>query len=301
MKSNAFMILRGLVAVLFVVISSHHSEANPEKDNLQVLLEQFVSATNSDIGISVIEPGTNSIISVHGDVPYPMLSTFKFPIALAILHKVENGQLTFQQTILVTQAELVENTFSPFKEKFPEGNIEISLEEALMWMIVYSDNNITDILIRLAGGLDYVEEFIGDANFIFKNNEVAMHVDWDSQFANKATPNAYTKLLKAFAEQQILNKENTELLYQAMVTSKTGTRRLKGKLPSTVIAQRAGTSFTNEKGITGAINNVGIIELPDKRKVYIAVFIRNTSEGFDKGEEMIADIGKLVYDYYSKQ
>jgi beta-lactamase class A len=294
------MYLQRIIASLFLALLFHTSEANPEKDELQVLLEQIVSTTNSEIGISVIEPGTNNIIAINGDVLYPMLSTFKFPIALAVLHKVENGQLSLQQEILVTQAELLENTWSPFKEKFPEGNTAISLEEALMWMIVYSDNNMTDILIKLAGGEEYIEGFIANKHIRIQNNEVAIHKDWDSQFVNKATPNAYAKLLKAFAERQILNNDNTELLYQAMVKSKTGTKRLKGKLPDIIIAQRAGTSFTNEKGITGAINNVGIIELPDHRKIYISVFIRNTSDGFDKGEEMIADIGKVVYDYYSK-
>ncbi|MEZ4888607.1 MAG: serine hydrolase [Chitinophagales bacterium] len=125
-----------------------------------------------------------------------------------------------------------------------------------------------------------------------------MHQDWESQFTNKATPNAYANLLKAFSEGGILNKENTEWLYQAMVKSKTGVKRLKGKLPNVEIAQRAGTSFTSEEGITGSINNVGIIKLPNNRKIYISVFIRNI-EGFEKGEELIADIAKTVYDYYS--
>lgn len=157
-----------------------------------------------------------------------------------------------------------------------------------MWMIVYSDNNITDVLIRLAGGEAYIEKYIGDKDIMIKNNEEDMHKDWDAQFENRATPNAYSHLLKAFSEGQILNKEHTEWLYQAMVKSTTGTKRLKGKLPEVVIAQRAGTSFTSEEGITGAINNVGIIELPDNRKIYISVFIQNTDQGFEEGEEMIA-------------
>lgn len=287
----------GFLAAVLVLSSCNSIQTENElKTNLEVL----ISTTEADIGISIIEPKTNNIIAINGDKFYPMLSTFKFPIALAVLNKIEKGELSFQQEIFIANEELLENTWSPFKNKFPDGNIAISIEEALTWMIVYSDNNITDILIKLVGGEEYIENFIGNKSIIIKNNEVAMHQNWDSQFVNKATPNAYSKLLKEFSEGKIINKSNTEWLYQAMVKSNTGTNRLKGKLPNTIIAQRAGTSFTNEEGITGAINNVGIFELPKNQKIYISVFIHNTSEKFEKGEEIIADIAKTAFDYYLK-
>ncbi|WP_411332630.1 class A beta-lactamase [Riemerella anatipestifer] len=238
---------------------------------------------------------------MNGNKSYPLLSTFKFPIALTILHKVENGELLMQQQIFIKKEELLENTWSPFKEKYPNGNISISLEEALHWMIVYSDNNMTDILLRLIGGTNAVEKFIDDENFVIKNNEDEMHKDWNSQFINKSTPNSFTKLLKNFSEGKMLNSENTKWLYESMVNSKTGVKRLKGKLPNVKIAQRAGTSFTNDDGITGAINNVGIMQLPNNQKIYITVFIHNTSEEFNKGEEIIADIAKTTYEFYTKE
>lgn len=206
-----------------------------------------------------------------------------------------------QQQIFIKKEELLENTWSPFKEKHPDGNISISLEEAINWMIVYSDNNLTDILLRLLGGTETVQKFIDDENFVIKNNEDEMHRDWNSQFINKSTPNSFAQLLKKFSEGKILNSENTKWLYQSMVKSETGVKRLKGKLPNVKIAQRAGTSFTNDEGITGAINNVGIMELPNNQKIYIAVFVHNTSEEFSKGEEIIADIAKTTYEFYTKK
>lgn len=268
---------------------------------LQSKIGTIISAKKGTIGISIIGPKTSDKVSINGEKMFPMLSTFKFPIALTVLHKVEVGELSMQQQVFIKKEELLQNTWSPFREKYPEGNISISLEEAINWMVNYSDNNMTDILLRLIGGTDQVEKFLNSKNFIIKNNEDDMHKDWESQFINKATPTAYTELLKNFSEEKILNKENTAWLYQAMVSSRTGVKRLKGKLPNVVIAQRAGTSFTNDEGITGAINNVGIIELPNKHKIFIAVFIHNTSEEFEKGEEIIADIAKATYNYYTEK
>ncbi|MDR7673112.1 RASA family extended-spectrum class A beta-lactamase [Riemerella anatipestifer] len=286
-----------IISFTFLIINSC---ATVHDNNLKNQIEKIISSKKGDFGISIIDEN-NNIIEINGNKSYPLLSTFKFPIALTTLHKVENGELSMQQQIFIKKEELLENTWSPFKEKYPNGNISISLEEALNWMIVYSDNNMTDILLRLIGGTNAVEKFIDDENFVIKNNEDEMHKDWNSQFINKSTPNSFTKLLKNFSEGKILNSENTKWLYESMVNSKTGVKRLKGKLPNVKIAQRAGTSFTNDDGITGAINNVGIIQLPNNQKIYITVFIHNTSEEFKKGEEIIADIAKTAYEFYTKE
>ncbi|MDY3352384.1 RASA family extended-spectrum class A beta-lactamase [Riemerella anatipestifer] len=286
-----------IISFTFLIINSC---ATVHDNNLKNQIEEIISSKNGDFGISIIDEN-NNIIEINGNKSYPLLSTFKFPIALTTLHKVENGELSMQQQIFIKKEELLENTWSPFKEKYPNGNISISLEEALNWMIVYSDNNMTDIILRLIGGTNAVEKFIDDKNFVIKNNEDEMHKDWNSQFINKSTPNSFTKLLKNFSEGRILNSENTKWLYGSMVNSKTGVKRLKGKLPNVKIAQRAGTSFTNDDGITGAINNVGIMQLPNNQKIYITVFIQNTSEEFKKGEEIIADIAKTAYEFYTKE
>lgn len=286
------------ILVIFLIINSCATKNN--ENELKNKIEKIISTENGDFGVSIIDEN-NNIVEINGKKHYPLLSTFKFPIALTILHKVEKRELSMQQQIFIKKEELLENTWSPFKEKHPDGNISISLEEAINWMIVYSDNNLTDILLRLLGGTETVQKFIDDENFVIKNNEDEMHRDWNSQFINKSTPNSFAQLLKKFSEGKILNSENTKWLYQSMVKSETGVKRLKGKLPNVKIAQRAGTSFTNEEGITGAINNVGIMELPNNQKIYIAVFIHNTSEEFSKGEEIIADIAKTTYEFYTKK
>lgn len=286
------------ILVIFLIINSCATKNN--ENELKNKIEKIISTENGDFGVSIIDEN-NNIVEINGKKHYPLLSTFKFPIALTILHKVEKRELSMQQQIFIKKEELLENTWSPFKEKHPDGNISISLEEAINWMIVYSDNNLTDILLRLLGGTETVQKFIDDENFVIKNNEDEMHRDWNSQFINKSTPNSFAQLLKKFSEGKILNSENTKWLYQSMVKSETGVKRLKGKLPNVKIAQRAGTSFTNDEGITGAINNVGIMELPNNQKIYIAVFVHNTSEEFSKGEEIIADIAKTTYEFYTKK
>ncbi|VDH15455.1 Extended-spectrum beta-lactamase PER-1 precursor [Algoriella xinjiangensis] len=85
-----------------------------------------------------------------------------------------------------------------------------------------------------------------------------------------------------------------------MLNNASGGNRLKGKLPkNTKIAHRTGTSFTNNSGMTGAINDMGIIELPNKKKLIICVLVNDTYESFKNSEEIIADIAKVTYEHYT--
>ncbi len=270
-------------------------------------INRITAGKKADIGISIIGPDKNDQLGIHADQLYPMLSTFKFPIALTVLHQIEQGRLTLKQELLIRPEDLLDNTWSPFREKYPAGNVRISLEEALTWMMCYSDNNITDLLLRLIGGTAPVQQFVGSAqligskDFMIRNDENDMHQNWDAQFVNKISPGKATQLLEQFYQGKILNPVHTQWLYEAMLNNKTGLKRLKGKLPPEVkVAHRSGTSFTNKAGMTGAINSYGIIELPGNRKIVIAVFVHDTYESFEDAETIIADIAKATYDFYTR-
>jgi beta-lactamase class A len=293
------LFIRILSMTAILVLSSWSASAQAEHD-LKSKLESLIAGVHADVGISIIETGSGNKLHINGEKRYPMMSTVKFPMALAVLSRVEIGEFQLDQQVYISAEALRENTYSPFKKIHPEGDLFISLEEALKWMVVDSDNNITDVLFNLLGGPKAVEQFIAHEGFVIRNNEDDMHKSWEAQFVNTAKPNAYAELLKSFSEGKWLNEEHTQWLYQAMVTSNTGTKRLKGKLPNVIIAQRAGTSFT-EEGLTGVVNNVGIIELPDQQKIFIAVFIHNTTDGFDNAETLIADIAKATYEFYTEK
>ncbi len=294
-KESIFTIL-----LLFLSISLFSQQKTVP--DLTQQLTTLIAGKKADVGVSIIAPYKREIIQINGNNFYPMLSTVKFPIALTILHKVEKGELSLQQKLFIKKEELLEDTWSPFKKEYPEGNIEISLEDAIKWMVSYSDNNLTDILLRLIGGPEPVQKFINSKNFIIKNNEEDMHKDWQSQFINTITPNEATRLLEKFYNGKLLNKKHTQWLYMAMINNASGTKRIKGNLPKTVkVAHRRGTSFTNKEGMTGAVNDFGIIELSDKERIYIAVFVHDTYETFENAEAIIADIAKATYDYYHKK
>lgn len=174
------------------------------------------------------------------------------------------------------------------------------MQEAIQWMVSHSDNNICDILIRLIGGVKTVENFINNQNFVIKNDEEGMHKNWEAQYVNTSTPNYASQLLKKFYEKKLLTKKSTKFLFETMLAISVGQNRLKAKLPTnTKVAHRTGSSFTNDAGLTGAINDIGIVKLPNGKVYFISVFVNNTTEKFEDGEAIIADISKATWAYFT--
>ncbi|VDH15454.1 Extended-spectrum beta-lactamase PER-1 precursor [Algoriella xinjiangensis] len=198
------------ILILSLLIFTTVVFGQTKKDNLTEKIEKILKDKKANVGVSIVEKNNKKIVDIKGNDFFPMLSTVKFPIALTILDKVQKNELSLSQKIFIKKEELLENpdNWSPFKEKYPNGNVEITLEEALSWMVSYSDNNLTDILLRLIGGPETVQNFIDSKNFIIKNDEEDMHKDWESQFINKITPNEATKLLSKF-----LQWENFEYIH----------------------------------------------------------------------------------------
>ena len=269
---------------------------------LRQKIEQIVSTKNADVGISILNLENGDTLSINGNKHYPMISIFKFHIALTVLSKVDKGEFSLNQKFFIKKGELLEDTWSPFREKYPDGEIAITLKEALLWTIVVSDNNLCDILIRFVGGVKTIDNFINSPNFIIQNDEEGMHQNWDAQFLNTTTPNFSNQLLKQFFENKLLTKKSTKFLYKTMVATSVGQNRIKGYLPlKTEVAHRTGSSFTNKTGLTGAINDIGIVKLPNGNRFIISLFVHNTTEKFKDGEEIIADITKTTWDYYTKR
>lgn len=291
-----------IFSFLLLLVSINILSQNKQNLVLQKQIEKIIENKKADVGVSIIGTKQSDLTQINGDKFYPMLSTVKFQIALAILNKVQKEELSMTQKLFIKKEELLEDTYSPFRKEYPNGNISITLEEAIKWMVSYSDNNLTDILLRLIGGPETVRNFINSKSFIIKNDEEGMHKDWDSQFINQITPNEAVHLLTKLTNGKFLNKVYTEWLYKAMLNNQSGSNRLKASLPkNTKIAHRTGTSFTNDEGMTGAINDIGVIELPNNKKIFIAVFVHNTYETFEDSEKIIAEISKVAFDYYNKK
>jgi beta-lactamase class A len=76
----------------------------------------------------------------------------------------------------------------------------------------------------------------------------------------------------------------------------TTVKRLNGDMPpGTLVAHKSGTSDV-DNGIAHATNDIGLITLPDGRRLAIAVFVTDSTADEATREKVIARIGRAAYD-----
>jgi beta-lactamase class A len=98
---------------------------------------------------------------------------------------------------------------------------------------------------------------------------------------------------------KILSQKSRAFIQKLLLETSTGPNRLKGLLPkSTVVVHKTGTSGTNKQtGEMAAVNDIGIITLPNGNQFAIAVFVSKSKEKIETNEKIIAEIAKVSYDY----
>ena len=273
--------------------------------DLKKEINQKITGKNATVAVSVLDFENNRSLDINGTEHLPMLSVFKFHIALAVLYEVDQGKLKLDQKILIKKSELLENTWSPIRKKYPQGNVEMPLSELIKYTVAQSDNNGCDILLRLIGGPETVQKFIkgkGIKDFQIKVNEEEMHKSYDAMYANYSSTNAANLVLKKFNDGKILSKNSTEFLMKTLIETTTGTNKIVAKLPkNTIVAHKTGSSGKNDKGLTIAENDIGIITLPNGKKYAISVFVSDSMESEETNTKTIADISKIVFDYFSQK
>lgn len=289
------------IVVIFLFLSSLNfaRTKSPKAD-----IEEIIRSSKGTVGVALKDLNNGKTLVFNKNGKFPMQSVYKFPIALAVLDKVDKGELALDQKLLITKKDLLPNTWSPMREKYPDANVELTLAEVLTYTVSQSDNNGADILFRLVGGTAYVQKYIrslGVKDIQIAATEEEMHKAWDVQYTNWSKPKAMLRLLEIMYEGKKLLKSSNDFLWKVMTETSTGPNRIKGNLPAeAVVAHKTGTSYTNDNNLTAAVNDVGIITLPNGKKFAIVVFVSDSTDSIETSEKIIARITKAAWDFYSK-
>ena len=290
------------LTILFLLISifSFAQKAELKKEISKITEGKKATVAVSVLGIDFPFQYNNN----NAEKKLPMQSVFKYHIALAVLDLVDQGKLSLDQKVFIKKSELLPNTWSPIREKNPEGNFEMPISELIEYSVAMSDNVGCDVLLRLIGGPKVVNDYIvskGVKNTQIVYNEELMQSAWKNQYENYTTMKSATRLLKDFYKGKILSKKSTEFLLAVMYRTSTGLNKIVEQLPKYAkVAHKTGSSGKNDAGLTGAENDIAMITLPNGKTYAIAIFVSDSTESYDVNCKMISDISKVVFEILEK-
>ena len=263
------LLLTGLAAS--VLIPAPAAASSPELMGLERKLSMLLAERSGEYGIAALDLRDGSIVSVNGDVPFPMASTVKVAIAAAYLAQVDQGHRTLGDMVYGRPAAKV-----------------------LELMIIRSDNYATDQILATLGGPLAVQQWLSSHQMagIRVDRNIAQLLRERGHLADikdVATPVAMVALLSRLDSGTVLTAQSRSFLFGLMSRCATGTRRIRALLP-------AGTPVEDKTGtLDGVTNDVGFITMPDGRRVALAVFARG---GRDR-QPVIAEVARAIYDRFA--
>ncbi|MDE6578466.1 MAG: class A beta-lactamase [Muribaculaceae bacterium] len=273
---------------------------------METLLKTYIDDKDARIGIGLIINGKDTI-EVNGKEEFPMMSVFKFPLALVVAHIIDSKGMELGASIKISEEDLKENTWSPMVLKYGRKPMVLSVRELLEWSLKESDNNAADILLDYIGGIEGMNFNMRQMNLPKEikigATEDDMHRNPSLCYLNMSTPIAIAELLNYFNLKLRDSSDSFREVALMMENCKTGTDRLAAPFISSgaVLGHKTGTGDKQESGRISAINDCGYVNLPDSNFYSIAVFIADSGYDIADTSAMIAEISRIVYQEVCKE
>ncbi len=323
-----------IAVLLFLAFPATIIAAHPARmhaDGLQKEMERLASPFGTSVGAYVLDLRSGRTASLNPDLGFPMASTVKIPVAIHILRLVDEGKLDLKQQVLLGESDIYPEMGGPVDTYLTPGSA-ITVRDLLHMMLTISDNNATDLLIRLGGGTQAVDarmralgvggirvdRYIWEMLAHFYGGLEASADDplTPAEYARLAsarrspedyrrdkqrynddprdtgTPAGMASLLRQVWQGEALAPETTDVLKAILLDCRTGQARLKGVLPE-------GTPVAHKTGsVDDVANDVGVVTLPaGKGDIVVAVFVKSGRDDAAK-DKVIAQIARAAHDYF---
>jgi beta-lactamase class A len=243
------------------------------------------------LGVHVLDSQSGKRIRYDDDSRYAMASTFKLPLAAALLWQVDHGAFPLKRALAITKNDLL--PVSPAVEaKLAAGATAMTIAELCAAAVVQSDNAAANILLGGLGGPAGFTSFmrsIGDEVTRLDRNEPELNSNVAGDERDTTTPRAMADSMLKIFTQSVLSLASRAMLIDWMSQARTGLDRVRAGLPKAWPAgDKTGT------GQNGAVNDLCILYPPERRPIFAAVY---TSESVLDTKALAAahaEIGTLI-------
>ena len=322
-----------LAALSFACLAPLPAFADWDRAALDRDIAAIEKQSQGRLGVALLDLKDRKTWSHRGAESFPMQSVFKWPLAVAALQLVEAGKLKLDQKITIKRSEF-SLYHSPLAKAFKGDSNAYPLRELIALAAGESDNTAADILMREIGGpkavtamlkgggisgisVDRYErqfqpEVFGLPGFGWndvidepayrarlsaldpKKRQSALQAAFKDK-RDSATPEASVLFIEAQAKGNWLREPAHNALIDKVVTeTKSGLDRIRAGLPESArFAHKTGSGLTMD-GVNHALNDIGLVTLPNGRVFAIAVYLAGSTADAKQREATHAAVARLA-------
>jgi beta-lactamase class A len=242
------------------------------------------------LGVYALDTGSKRpLIRINEHERFAMCSTFKLPLAAAILAKVDAKTLQLDQRVPYTQADLL--SYAPVATaRLAEGSMAV--HDLCAAAVEVSDNTAANLLLSLVDGPHGLTQWlrsIGDDITRLDRTEPELNTNIAGDERDTTTPHAMAETFHRLLTETVLTAESRELLAQWLEAATPGRKRIRAGLPqSWRVGDKTGT------GANGAVNDVAIAWPQDRAPIVVAVYMSESQRPTAELESFHARVGALL-------
>ncbi len=267
-------------------------------ERLADCLAELEQRSGGRLGVAVFDAGSGRLAGHRIDERFALCSTFKLPLAAAVLQRCARGEWSPDRWVPFGVADGVPHMPVTGARMAAGGMRLIELAEAAQ---VASDNLAANLLLRLLGGPAGFTAWLraqGDGVTRLDRVEPALNHVPPGSLADTTTPAAMVRTMARQFSAEGLDAASQARLRAWMEATRTGQRRLRAGLPpSWRSGDKTGTGLSSD--LPDRLNDVAVV-WPDRGRGpwLVAAYFESQHRGSpaprDGDEAVLAEVGRLA-------
>ncbi|MDO7833586.1 SGM family class A beta-lactamase [Sphingobium sp. HBC34] len=249
--------------------------------------------TGGRLGVALVDSTGALLLGFNRDERFAMCSTFKAPLAAAVLVGAEagkfglDGQLSFGSDDILDHAPVV-------KKNKKRGRM--SMGELAQAAVEVSDNSAANLLLPMLGGPDGLTAFMrahGDSVSRLDRKEPDLNENAPGDPRDTTSPAAMAGLMGRLFFRD-MKPDSAQTLRAWFNASSTGDHRIKAGLPE-------GWTSGSKTGTCGtAYNDVALVKSPTGDEYILAIYLDRPTIDAKKAEAAIAETAQAALAFVAK-
>jgi beta-lactamase class A len=254
----------------------------PEPDTRPFRAEE--NRAHGRLGACAIDLRHERRIGQRQSERFPMASTFKLPLVMAVLSRADGGIERLDRKVAFAAHQII--AYSPVVARQPHGG-SLTVAELCGAAIQHSDNTAANLLLAAIGGPTAVTAYlrgIGDPTSRLDRNEPALNRSTPGDLRDTTTPFAMARVLQRLVAEPVLSPSSKAQLFAWMRTATTGLARIRAGVPKGwTVGDKTGTTDT-------AGNDIAVLWPRSGAPIVLAVYVADVAASDSERDAAIAAV-----------
>lgn len=300
----------GLAIATLTVATLDATDARPK---LEARLADRIRAFHGTMGIFVKSLDTGETITVNADMRFPTASLIKVAVMAEVYRQMASGKLQRDATVVLKDSDKAGDETVPLNMMHSGSTLTVA--DLLRFMIAYSDNTATNLLVGLVGTAS-VDELLDSYGLTktrlyrptFRDGHADVLPEEEKEFGlGSTTPREAARLMELIAEGKVVGRAAGDEMIGLLAQQQD-----RAMIPRSLPVERADVLVANKtgwdeekrpdaKGFKGDVRCDAAYVKSRKARYVIAIMargIRDKSPGVDnEALKTGAELSRIVYDY----